>query len=135
MESDFPKTTFRKTNIVIPENQTKFFFYWNWPESVFRWPEIVFRWPESIFYRPTFLMTNKHRKILKIIFKKLFSKKQMAWGEFTEHIQTSARQSTTLYIWTHKSKTSLVVGGRQLKIAVQHSIFNHFLTPTYGIFK
>jgi hypothetical protein len=31
-------------------------------------------------------------------------------------------------------KLALVVGRRQLKIAVQHSIFNHFLTPTSGIF-
>jgi hypothetical protein len=42
----------------FPENQAKFF----WLESVFRWP--------------TFLITNKHRKVWKVISRKVNSRKQ-----------------------------------------------------------
>ena len=53
----------------FPENQVKNFFDWNWLESIFRWLESVFRWP-------TFLITNKHRKVWKMISRKLLSEKQ-----------------------------------------------------------
>jgi hypothetical protein len=33
-----------------------------------------FRWPESVFRWPTFLMANKHRKVWKIISRKLSEK-------------------------------------------------------------
>jgi hypothetical protein len=35
-----------------------------------------FRWLESVFRWPTFLMANKHMKVWKVIFRKLFSRKQ-----------------------------------------------------------
>ena len=67
----------------FPENQVKFFFDWNWLESVFRWLECifrwlesVFRWPESVFRWPTFLITNKHMKVWKMVSQKLLSGKQ-----------------------------------------------------------
>ena len=47
-----------------------------WLESVFRWLESVFCWPESVFCWPTFLMANKHRKVWKIISRKLLFRKQ-----------------------------------------------------------
>ena len=52
------------------ENQVKIFFNWNWPESIFRWP--------------TFLMTNKHRKVWKIVSRKLLSRKQ-TWPKNKTH--------------------------------------------------
>ena len=58
----------------FPGNQTKFF----WLESVFRWPEsifvdwkVFFRWLESVFRLLTFLMANKHRKVWKVVFRKV----------------------------------------------------------------
>ena len=47
-----------------------------WLESVFRWLESVFHWPESIFRWPTFLMANKHRKVWKMVSRKVNSGEQ-----------------------------------------------------------
>jgi hypothetical protein len=38
-----------------------------------------FRWPESVFCWPTFLITNKYRKVWKIISQKVNSRKQTWW--------------------------------------------------------
>jgi hypothetical protein len=45
-------------------------------EKCFRWLESVFRWPESVFRWPTFLMANKHRKVWKVVSRKVNSGKQ-----------------------------------------------------------
>jgi len=84
LESDFPETTFRKTNTAKRENtflETKPNFsltekcflltgkYFPLTRKCFRWLENVFRWP-------TFLMANKYRKVRKIISRKVNSEKQ-----------------------------------------------------------
>jgi len=91
LESGFPETTFRKTNTA--KEKTLFWklnqiFLWlesvfRWPESVLRWPDSVLRWlesvlcwPESVFRWSTFLMANKHRKVWKIVLRKVNSGKQ-----------------------------------------------------------
>ena len=63
LKNAFSETTFQKTNIAKRKNtflKTKPNFFWL--KSVFRWP--------------TFLMTNKHRKAWKMVFRKLLSGKQ-----------------------------------------------------------
>ena len=70
LESDFPETTFRKTNTVKRENtflETKLNF--SLIRKCFPLTRKCFRWP-------TFLMTNKHRKIWKVVSRKLFFGKQ-----------------------------------------------------------
>ena len=50
-------------------------FSWK-PNQIFLWLENVFRWPESVFRWPTFIMVNKHRKVWKVISRKVNSRKQ-----------------------------------------------------------
>jgi hypothetical protein len=52
----------------------------------FRWLESVFRWPESVFRWPTFLMPNKHRKVWKVVSRKVNSGKQ-TWPKLF-HVKT-----------------------------------------------
>ena len=69
LENDFPETTFRKTNTTKRENT----FLETKPN--FSLTGKCFRWP-------TFLMTNKHRKVWKVVFQKLlFSNKTWPWKE------------------------------------------------------
>jgi hypothetical protein len=42
----------------------------------FCWLESVFRWPKSVFCWPTFLVVNKHRKVWKVVSRKVNSGKQ-----------------------------------------------------------
>jgi len=49
--------------------------FWK-PNQIFLWLESVFRWPESVFRWLTFLMSNKHRKVWKMVSRKLLSGKQ-----------------------------------------------------------
>jgi hypothetical protein len=96
LESGFPETTFRKTNTAKGKTlswKLNQIFLWLesvfcWPESVFRWPESilrwlesVLRWPESVFRWPTFLIANKHRKVWKVVSRKVNSGKQ-TWPYF-----------------------------------------------------
>jgi len=91
LESGFPKITFPKTNTAKGKtlswklNQIFLWlesvFRWSdsvfrWPESVLRWLESVLHWPESVFRLPTFLMANKHRKVWKVVSRKVNSGKQ-----------------------------------------------------------
>jgi len=84
LESGFPETTFRKTNTAKTENtflETKPNFSligkcFSLTEKCFRWLESVFRWPESVFCWPAFLMANKHRKVWKVVSRKVNSGKQ-----------------------------------------------------------
>jgi hypothetical protein len=64
-------------------------------ESVFRWPKSVFRWPESVFRWPTFLMANKHRKVWKVVSRKMNSEKQ-TWPRYKNWVQLSNRWSWLL---------------------------------------
>jgi len=50
--------------------------------QIFLWLESVFRWPESVFRWPTFLMANKHRKVWKVVSRKVNSRKQ-TWSGFS----------------------------------------------------
>ena len=77
LESDFPETTFRKTNTAKGKTLS-----WK-PSQIFLWLESVFRWLESVFRWSIFLMTNKHRKIWKIVSRKLFSRKQ-TWQRLSQ---------------------------------------------------
>jgi len=96
LESGFPEITFRKTNTTKRKNT----FLKTKPnsksvsvpltEKCFRWLESVFRWPKSVsvdwkvfsvdrksvFRWPTFLMANKHRKVWKVVSRKVNSGKQ-----------------------------------------------------------
>jgi len=51
------------------------------PNQIFLWLESVFRWPESVFRWSIFLMTNKHRKVWKVVSRKVNSGKQ-TWPRF-----------------------------------------------------
>jgi len=81
LESGFPETTFRKTNTAKGKTlswKLNQIFLWlesvfRWQESVFRWPESVLRWLESVFRWPTFLIANKHRKVWKVVSRKMNS--------------------------------------------------------------
>jgi len=61
-------------------------FFWKpsqiflWLKSVFRLPESVFLWPGSVFRWPPFLMANKHKKVWKVVSRKLLSRKQ-TWSK------------------------------------------------------
>jgi hypothetical protein len=57
-------------------------------EKCFRWLESVFRWPESVFRWPTFLMANKHRKVWKVVFRKVNSRKQ-TWPKLIHQAKPS----------------------------------------------
>jgi hypothetical protein len=48
--------------------------------QIFLWLKSVFRWPESVFRWLTFLMTNKYRKVWKVISRKVNSEKQ-TWAK------------------------------------------------------
>jgi len=77
LESDFPETTFRKTNTAKRKNtflETKPNF--SLTGKCFPLIGKCFRWLKSVFRWPTFLMANKHRKVWKVVFQKLFSRKQ-----------------------------------------------------------
>jgi len=89
VESGFPETTLRKTNTAKTENtflETKLNFSltvfpltgkcFSLTGKCFCWLESVFRWPESVFRWPTFLMANKHRKVWKVVPRKVNSGKQ-----------------------------------------------------------
>jgi len=77
LESGFPETTFRKTNTAKKENtflEIKPNF--SLTGKCFPLTEKCFRWPESVFRWPTFLMANKHRKVWKVVSRKMNSGKQ-----------------------------------------------------------
>jgi len=72
LESDFPETTFQKTNTAKRENtfpETKPNF--SLTGKCFPLTGKCFRWPESVFRWPIFLIANKHKKVWKIISWKL----------------------------------------------------------------
>jgi len=77
LESGFPETTFRKTNTAKRENtflETKPNF--SLTGKCFPLTGKCFRWLESVFRWSTFLMANKHRKVWKMVSRKVNSGKQ-----------------------------------------------------------
>jgi len=94
LESGFRETTFRKTNTAKRENaflKTKPNF--SLTGKCFPLTEKCFRWSESVFCWPTFLMANKHRKVWKVIFRKVNSRKQ-TWPYISINVEV-------LIFWEH----------------------------------
>jgi hypothetical protein len=82
LENGFPETTFRKTNTTKRKNtflETKPNF--SLTGKCFPLTRKCFRWLESVFRWPTFLMVNKHRKVWKVVFRKVNFGKQ-TWPKY-----------------------------------------------------
>jgi len=90
LKSNFPETTFRKTNTAWENTFLKIKPNFSLTGKCFPLTGKCFRWP-------TFLMENKHRKVWKIVFRKLLFGKQI-WPRIEFNSKGSKEPETDNYI-------------------------------------